>query len=175
MSESQTSSGAGKTAAAPVLENSDLQHILPHRFPMLLIDRVIEIQPRERIVAVKNVTANEPFFAGHFPGFPIMPGVLIVEALAQAGGALLMQEYSDRTSIIMVFTGIEKARFRKPVVPGDQLRLEVSVLAWRATAARMQAYAYVGDKLVTEAVISCALVKRAPKDAAGQASPSVAS
>src|SRR5207237_5147570 len=106
------------------------------RYPFLLIDRVVEITPRERIVAIKNVTANEPFFMGHFPGFPIMPGVLIVEAIAQAGGALLLKDIGDREHKLMVFTGIERARFRKPVLPGDQLRIEVEVKAWRENSGR---------------------------------------
>ncbi|MGH9493253.1 MAG: 3-hydroxyacyl-ACP dehydratase FabZ, partial [Terriglobales bacterium] len=105
-------------------------------------------------------SANEPHFAGHFPGFPIMPGVLIVEAIAQAGGALLLTEVPDRDGKLMVFTGIERARFRKPVFPGDQLRIEVEVLAWRTTAVRMQGMVYVGDKLACEAVVTCQLVAR---------------
>ena len=124
------------------LDVNDIQRILPHRFPFLLIDRVLDLRRRERIVAIKNVTINEPFFAGHFPHQPIMPGVLIVEAIAQAGGALLLTEVEDRDNKLMVFTGIEKARFRRPVVPGDVLRLEVECLTtgppWRLRgAARM--------------------------------------
>jgi 3-hydroxyacyl-[acyl-carrier-protein] dehydratase len=145
------------------LENIDIQRILPHRFPMLLIDRVIEHERKQRIVAIKSVTVNEPFFAGHFPGFPIMPGVLIVEALAQAGGVLLLSEIEDREDKLMVFSGIDQARFRKPVVPGDQLRLEVKVLGWRSNFAKMEGRAYVGDQLVAEAVLSCALVPRQDK------------
>ena len=147
-------------APAHVLESAEIQRILPHRYPMLLIDRVVAMERKQRIVAIKNVSADEPFFSGHFPGFPIMPGVLIVEAMAQAGGALLLHEIAARDSMLMVFTGIERARFRKPVLPGDQLRLEVSVLAWRQTAVRMQGHAYVGDKLAAEAVITCQLVDR---------------
>ena len=149
------------SSAKTTLDIGEIQRILPHRYPFLLIDRVIDIKRKERIVALKNVTVNEPFFAGHFPGFPIMPGVLMVEAIAQAGGALLLTEVADRGHKLMVFTAIERARFRRPVVPGDQLRIEVEVLAWRQTAVRMQGKIYVGDKLVTEAVVSCQLVNRA--------------
>ena len=138
----------------------EIKQYLPHRYPFLLIDRVLEMAPRQRIVALKNVTINEPFFQGHFPGYPIMPGVLIVEAMAQAGGTLLLSEIPDRDSKLMFFTGIERARFRRPVTPGDQLRLEVEVLAWRQTAVRMQGKAFVGEKLCCEAVITCQLVER---------------
>ncbi len=147
------------------LDIVDIFHILPHRFPFLLIDRVIEIQPRQRIVAIKNVTINEPFFAGHFPNLPIMPGVLIVEAIAQAGGALLLTEVEDRKDKLIMFTGIERAKFRRPVVPGDQLRIEVELKNWRARASmiavRMEGMVYVGARRVAEAVVSCQLVDTA--------------
>src|SRR5881394_3484530 len=140
------------------LDIHDIFKILPHRYPFLLIDRVIDLERKQRIVAIKNVTINEPFFQGHFPGLPIMPGVLIVEAIAQAGGALLLTEIPDREHKLMVFTGIERARFRRPVTPGDQLRVEVDVLAWRTTAVRMQGNVWVDGKLACEATVTCQLV-----------------
>jgi 3-hydroxyacyl-[acyl-carrier-protein] dehydratase len=147
-------------ALRTTLDINDILRILPHRYPFLLIDRVIDLKRKERIVAIKNVTVNEPFFQGHFPNLPIMPGVLIVEAIAQAGGALLLTEVEDRDGKLMVFTGIERARFRRPVLPGDQLRIEVEVKAWRVTAVRMEGKAYVGDKRVAEATVTCQLVDR---------------
>ncbi len=160
-----------QTAAAPArktqLDIVEIQRILPHRHPFLLIDRIVDIVPRERIVALKNVTVNEPFFPGHFPGHPLMPGVLIVEAIAQTGACLLLTEIPDRESKLAVFGGIEKAKFRRPVVPGDQLRIEVTVAAWRHNAARMEGIVYVGDKKVCEATVSCALVNRS-SDAEGK-------
>jgi 3-hydroxyacyl-[acyl-carrier-protein] dehydratase len=162
---SKAPSAAADAAGKPVLDILEIMRLLPHRYPFLLIDRVVEMTRRERIVAIKNVTANEPFFQGHFPGFPIMPGVLIVEAMAQAGGTLLMMEIADRDEKLMLFTGIERAKFRKPVTPGDQLRLEVEVIAWRSTAVKMRGSAYVGEKLACEAVITCQLVPK-PADAA---------
>jgi 3-hydroxyacyl-[acyl-carrier-protein] dehydratase len=122
------------TEQKTTLDITEIQRILPHRYPFLLIDRVVELTRRERIVALKNATVNEPYFQGHFPGYPIMPGVLMVEAIAQAGGALLLTEIADREQNLMVFSGIERARFRRPVVPGDQLRIEVTVLARRSEA-----------------------------------------
>jgi 3-hydroxyacyl-[acyl-carrier-protein] dehydratase len=150
------------TGQAGPLDINQIQAILPHRYPFLLIDRVLEIERRKKIVAIKNVTINEPFFAGHFPGYPIMPGVLIVEAMAQAGGAMLLTEVEDRTDKLIVFTGIEKARFRRPVVPGDQLRIEVVMLSWKAGASRiavrMEGKAFVNGKLVCDGTVSAQLV-----------------
>jgi 3-hydroxyacyl-[acyl-carrier-protein] dehydratase len=166
--EPQGSSGENKGG----LDIHDILKILPHRYPLLLIDRVLELKRKERIVAIKNVTINEPFFVGHFPGLPIMPGVLIVEAIAQAGGALLLTEVEDRTNKVMVFTGIERAKFRRPVSPGDQLRLEVEVKGWRAVpgmvAAKMQGAAYVGTKRVAEATVSCQLIDSSRGRGAGK-------
>ena len=151
-----------ETAATPkiVMEINDILKILPHRYPFLLIDRVLELERMKRIVALKNVTITEPFFQGHFPDKPIMPGVLIVEAIAQAGGLLLLTEVPNRDEMLMVFTGIEKARFRRPVVPGDQLRIEVEVRAWRMTAARLEGKAYVDGKVAAESTVTCRLVPR---------------
>jgi len=143
-----------------VLEITDIMAILPHRYPFLLIDRVIEIERKKRIVAIKNVTINEPFFQGHFPAYPIMPGVLVIESMAQAGGALLLTEIPDRESKLMVFTGIERAKFRRPVVPGDQLRIEINVLQWKTRAVRMEGLATVEGKLACEATVMCQLVPR---------------
>lgn len=145
-------------APSNTLDINQIRQILPHRYPFLLIDRVVEIERRRRIVAIKNVSVNEPFFQGHFPQFPVMPGVLTVEAMAQAGGALLLTEVEDRQGKLMFFTGIERAKFRRPITPGDQLRIEVTVLAWRRTAVRMQGHVYVDGKVAAEAVITCRLV-----------------
>ncbi len=148
-------------ATAPTTLNIvEIMQILPHRYPLLLIDRVIEMVPRERIVAIKNCSFNEPHFQGHFPDYPIMPGVLMIESMAQAGGALLLTEIPDRASKLMVFTGIDSAKFRRPVTPGDQMRIEVRVLNWRSRAVKMHGEITVDDKLVCEAIIMCQLVPR---------------
>ena len=171
MNESTAAQKEAPAEFKSVLDIHDILRILPHRYPFLLIDRVLELRRKERIVAIKNVTINEPFFAGHFPGLPIMPGVLIVEAIAQAGGALLLTEVEDRANKVMVFTGIERAKFRRPVSPGDQLRLEVEVKGWRSvpgmTAAKMQGMAYVGSRRVAEAMVSCQLIDSSRGRASG--------
>src|SRR6202046_2930756 len=158
----ESTSPVTEAAAKVALDIHDILKILPHRYPLLLIDRVLELKRKERIVAIKNVTINEPFFNGHFPGLPIMPGVLIVEAIAQAGGALLLTEVEDRKHKVMVFTGIDRAKFRRPVSPGDQLRIEVEVQGWRVIpriiAAKMHGVAFVAGKRVAEATVSCQLV-----------------
>jgi 3-hydroxyacyl-[acyl-carrier-protein] dehydratase len=137
-----------------------IRKLLPHRYPFLLVDRVIEMQRRKRIVAIKCVTVNEPFFQGHFPEVPVMPGVLIVEALAQAAGALIVNDIEDRDDKLMMFTGIDGCRFRRPVVPGDVLRLEVDVLQLRARAARLKAVALVDGEVAAEATLMSVLTDR---------------
>jgi 3-hydroxyacyl-[acyl-carrier-protein] dehydratase len=175
MSESPTTlAPAPEVAAEPAKTTMDIveiMSILPHRYPFLLIDRVVEMERKKRIVAIKNVTMNEPQFQGHFPDYPIMPGVMMVEAIAQAGGALLLTEIPDRENKLMVFTGIDNAKFRRPVVPGDQVRFEVTVLNWRTSAVRMQGIATVDGKVACEATVMCALVPRAAKKPASEAVP----
>jgi 3-hydroxyacyl-[acyl-carrier-protein] dehydratase len=166
MSEQPTNSPEGLEPLPPASQTMDIveiMSILPHRYPFLLIDRVVEMERKQRIVAIKNVTMNEPQFQGHFPDYPIMPGVLMVEAIAQAGGALLLTEIPDRADKLMVFTGIDSAKFRRPVVPGDQLRIEVTVLQWRSRAVKMLGIATVDGKVACEATVMCQLVPRGPR------------
>jgi len=137
--------------------------ILPHRYPFLLVDKVLELEP-DRILALKNVTFNEPHFVGHFPGAPVMPGVLVIEALAQAGGVLMFREVPDRHEKLIFFAGIDNCRFRHPVVPGDQLVLEVTVTKRRQRFAVLHGVARVGDRVVAEADLSSALVDRPRAD-----------
>jgi len=155
---------AAKPAQKTTLDIVEIMAILPHRYPFLLIDRVVEMEARVRVVAIKNVTVNEPHFIGHFPDYPIMPAVLQVEAMAQAGGALLLTEFSlaEREEKLMVFTGIETAKFRRPVTPGDQLRIEVTVLNWRTTMVKLKGKITVEGKVVSEATFTAALVPRVP-------------
>lgn len=147
----------------------EILDLLPHRYPFLLIDRVVEFERARRLVAIKNVTINEPFFQGHFPGYPIMPGVLVVEAMAQAGGILLMHELPDRADKLVVFTGIERAKFRRPVTPGDQLRIEIDVLSFRPRAGRIAGRALVDGKLACEATLTCQVVPRKREQSSGDA------
>ena len=134
--------------------------VLPHRYPILLVDRVLEMEPRKRIVAIKNVTINEPIFLGHFPGRPVLPGVLMIEGMAQAGGLLLLSDIPDRQNKLLYFASIEEAKFRRPVVPGDQLRYEIEVLRLRSTYCRLAGRALVDGQVAAEAVLSSAMVDR---------------
>jgi 3-hydroxyacyl-[acyl-carrier-protein] dehydratase len=143
-----------------LLDIKEIQKILPHRPPFLLVDGIIEMEPRKRVVGLKNVTMNEAFFIGHFPGYPIMPGVLIVEAMAQTGGVLVLSDVPDRERKLVLFAGIEEAKFRQPVVPGDQLRLELEVLTLRKTVVKMRGQATVDGRLVAEATIMCVIAER---------------
>ena len=133
---------------------------LPHRYPFLLIDRVIEMEEGKRVTALKNVTINEPFFTGHFPGVPVMPGVLMVEAMAQAGGVLLFSSLEDKESSIAMLLGVDKCRWRRPVRPGDQLVIEVDVLRLKARVGKMAAKALVNGAVAAEAEITFSLVKK---------------
>jgi beta-hydroxyacyl-ACP dehydratase FabZ len=143
-----------------MLTITEIMSILPHRYPMLLVDRVLEIDPGKRIVAIKNVTANEQFFQGHFPGAPVMPGVLIVEAMAQCAAILFLRDLPDRDRKLYLFGGVDKARFRRPVIPGDQLRLECDLLQRRSNSVRIRGVATVGGELVAEAEMLSVAVER---------------
>ncbi len=143
-----------------VLDSVAIQKILPHRYPFLLVDKIIDLVPMERVVGIKNVTQNEPFFMGHFPGHPIMPGVLILEAMAQTGGILLLNTQENPEEKLVYFTGIDKVKFRKPVRPGDQLRFELKMLKFRQSICKMEGKAYVDGTLVCEAELSAAVVNR---------------
>jgi beta-hydroxyacyl-ACP dehydratase FabZ len=139
----------------------EIQEILPHRYPFLLVDRILEIELGKRVIGVKNVTINEPFFAGHFPGHPIMPGVLILEGMAQVGCFLLMRSLNLKgVKKVVYFTGIDRARFRRPVVPGDQIRFEVSIVQLRRQMCRMKGAALVDGKIAAEAEMNAVIVDR---------------
>jgi beta-hydroxyacyl-ACP dehydratase FabZ len=139
-----------------ILDVNEIRRILPHRYPMLLVDKIVELEA-ERIVGIKNVTGNEPFFSGHFPDFPVMPGVLIVEAMAQTAGVLVLKSIPDRESKLVLLVSIEYAKFRRPVVPGDQLRMELQMLKRKASVAKMSGKATVDGALVAEAEVMCKL------------------
>ncbi|MDX2152836.1 MAG: 3-hydroxyacyl-ACP dehydratase FabZ [Bryobacteraceae bacterium] len=145
------------------LDILEIRDILPHRYPMLLVDRILELEP-ERIVGIKNVTVNEPFFNGHFPDFPVMPGVLIVEAMAQVAGVLVLKSIPDRKNKVVLLASIDEAKFRKPVVPGDQLRIEMKVTKRKASVAKMHGQATVDGVVVAEAEVMCKLADRAKTD-----------
>ncbi len=142
------------------IEIQEIMQYLPHRYPFLLVDRVVEYEEKRSIVGIKNVTINEPFFQGHFPGVPIMPGVLIIESMAQVGGVLVFKTLPDRHKKLVFFAGIQSARFRKPVVPGDQLRLEMFLTRARTSLGKLEGTAFVEDQRVAEAEIMFSLVDR---------------
>ncbi len=152
-----------------ILDNAGIQKILPHRYPFLLVDTVIEIERLKRIVSLKNVSINEAYFQGHFPGKPVLPGVLIIECMAQTGGLLLLSEIPDKEKKLFYLAAVDEARFRRPVVPGDQMRIEVTVLKWKIKFCKLQGVATVNGDVVAEAVLRCMLVDREP--AASSESP----
>ena len=138
----------------------DIMGFLPHRYPFLLVDRILEIEGEKRIVGLKNVTINEPFFQGHFPGAPVMPGVLILECMAQVAGVMIYRDLPDKHKKLIYFTGIENAKFRRPVLPGDQLRVEMQLLNRRTNFGKMNGQATVDGKLVAEAIVVFAIADR---------------
>ena len=138
----------------------DIMSFLPHRYPFLLVDRILEIEGEKRIVGLKNVTINEPFFQGHFPGAPVMPGVLIIECMAQVAGVMIYRGMPDKDRKLIYFTSIEKAKFRRPVLPGDQLRIEMQLLNRRTNFGKMNGQATVDGKLVAEATVTFAITER---------------
>lgn len=143
-----------------MLTITDIQNIIPHRYPFLLVDRILELEPNKRVVGIKNVTMNEPFFQGHFPGHPIMPGVLLLEAMAQTGGVLALKSNPDAKNKVLYFMSIDKAKFRKPVMPGDQVRFELDVLKMRSNVMSFKAQALVEGAVVAEAEMMAMIVDR---------------
>jgi len=152
-----------------ILDTIGIQKYLPHRPPFLMVDTIVEIERLKRIVGIKSVCINEAYFQGHFPGKPIMPGVLIIEGMAQTGGLLLLLEIPDREKKLLYFAAVDEARFRRPVVPGDQLRMEVTVLKFRGTFCKLHAIATVNDEVAAEATLKCMLVDRDPVTAPANA------
>src|SRR5271156_4985587 len=149
----------------PLLDIREIRDILPHRYPMLLVDAILELE-EERIVGIKNVTVNEPFFVGHFPEFPVMPGVLVVEAMAQVAGVLVLKSIPDRKNKLVLLASIEEAKFRRPVLPGHQLRIEMKVTRRKASVAKMHGQATVDGVVMAEAELMCKLADREPPAAA---------
>src|SRR5712691_1482600 len=143
----------------PVMDIQAIREILPHRYPMLLVDRIEELEA-DRIVGIKNVTVNEPFFDGHFPDYPVMPGVLIIEAMAQVAGVLVLSQIPDRNKKQVLLASVEQAKFRRPVRPGDQLRIEMKVLRLKSSVAKMSGVATVDGVVVAEAEVLCKLAER---------------
>src|SRR5437899_3868292 len=143
-----------------ILDSEGIRKLLPHRYPFLLVDRVVELQPREKTVGIKQVSVNESFFEGHFPGAPVMPGVLVIEALAQCGAILALREIEDRDQKLVLFTGIREARFRRPVVPGDTLTLEVTALRFGPRIQRMHGEAKVDGQLCADAELMSVIADR---------------
>jgi beta-hydroxyacyl-ACP dehydratase FabZ len=146
----------------PIMDVNEIRRILPHRYPFLLVDRILEMDA-ESIVGIKNVTVNEPFFAGHFPDFPVMPGVMIIEAMAQTAGVQVLSSIPDRDNKLVFLVSVDAARFRKPVVPGDQLRIEMRVIRRKGTVAKMAGRATVDGVLVAEAEVMCKLEDKIPQ------------
>jgi len=143
-----------------ILDTVEIQKLLPHRYPFLMVDAIVEVERLKRIVGIKNVTMNEYYFQGHFPGKPVMPGVLIVEAMAQTGGLLLLLDVPDRANKLLFFVAIDGARFRRPVVPGDQLRIECNVLNWRGDFCKLEGKATVNGELAAEGTVMCKMIDR---------------
>ena len=145
-----------------ILDSQAIQKLLPHRFPFLLVDRIIELVPRERIVGIKQVSINEPFFQGHFPGHPIMPGVLIIEAMAQVGGMLLMSHFEgqDTANKVVYFMSLDNVKFRRPVVPGDQIRFELDMVQFRGKTCKMKGAGFVDGQVVAEAEMMAMVVDK---------------
>ncbi len=148
------------SSANPHFDINSILKVMPHRYPFLLIDRIIDFEPGKRVTAIKNVTINEPFFQGHFPGHPIMPGVLIIESMAQAGGILLLNEIPNPQDKVVYFMSIDNVKFRKPVTPGDQLRLELEMVAFRRNTCKMVGQAYVGENVVSSAELMAMIMDR---------------
>jgi 3-hydroxyacyl-[acyl-carrier-protein] dehydratase len=173
MSDSTETVAAETAKPATELISLNIQEIMkliPHRYPFLLIDRILEMERKVRLVAIKNVTANEPQFTGHFPDYPLMPGVLTIEAMAQAGAVLLLSEIEDRENKLVVFTGIDEAKFRRPVTPGDQMRIEVETIQWSNRMSKMKGTCTVNGKVAASAIITCQITPRVRKaaEAAGE-------